>query len=86
MTWRASSISLYFPGKDYVHQLNLITRVIGSPEEGDMAGRRRLTQRIFCIAVPSSPGLCVILPKRMFDLWPIHQTQRYLIEAVLNAD
>ena len=22
-----------FPGKDYVHQLNLITRVIGSPSE-----------------------------------------------------
>lgn len=26
-----------FPGKDYVHQLNLITKVIGSPSEEDMA-------------------------------------------------
>lgn len=25
-----------FPGKDYVHQLNLITKVIGSPSEDDM--------------------------------------------------
>ena len=26
-----------FPGKDYVHQLSLITRVLGSPSEADMA-------------------------------------------------
>merc|ERR1711934_764081 len=25
-----------FPGKDYVHQLNLITRVLGSPSESDL--------------------------------------------------
>ncbi len=25
-----------FPGKDYVHQLNLITRVLGSPGESDL--------------------------------------------------
>ena len=25
-----------FPGKDYIHQLNLITDVIGSPEEEDV--------------------------------------------------
>merc|ERR1712017_68882 len=25
-----------FPGKDYVHQLNLITRVLGSPDESDL--------------------------------------------------
>eukprot|EP00898_Chlorokybus_atmophyticus_P001567 jgi/Chlat1/2410/Chrsp17S00181 len=25
-----------FPGKDYIHQLNLITQVVGSPEEDDM--------------------------------------------------
>jgi mitogen-activated protein kinase 1/3/mitogen-activated protein kinase 6 len=26
-----------FPGKDYVHQLSLITRVLGSPSEADTA-------------------------------------------------
>ena len=44
-----------FPGKDYVHQLNLITRVIGSPEESDMGFISSEKARRYIRSLPKSP-------------------------------
>ena len=44
-----------FPGKDYVHQLNLITRVIGSPEESDMEFISSEKARRYIRSLPKSP-------------------------------
>eukprot|EP00227_Mantoniella_beaufortii_P003667 CAMPEP_0197617476 /NCGR_PEP_ID=MMETSP1326-20131121/61054_1 /TAXON_ID=1155430 /ORGANISM="Genus nov. species nov., Strain RCC2288" /LENGTH=431 /DNA_ID=CAMNT_0043186369 /DNA_START=205 /DNA_END=1497 /DNA_ORIENTATION=+ len=44
-----------FPGKDYVHQLNLITRTIGLPEETDMAFISSEKARRYIRSLPKSP-------------------------------
>lgn len=43
-----------FPGKDYVHQLNLITKVIGSPTEEDMAFINSEKARRYIRSLPHS--------------------------------
>jgi serine/threonine protein kinase len=41
-----------FPGKDYVHQLNLITKVIGSPSEEDLMFIRSEKARRYIRSLP----------------------------------
>ncbi len=44
-----------FPGKDYVHQLSLITRVLGSPSEADMAFIHSEKARRYIRSLPPCP-------------------------------
>ena len=44
-----------FPGKDYVHQLSLITRVLGSPSEEDMAFIHSEKARRYIKSLPPCP-------------------------------
>ena len=46
-----------FPGKDYVHQLNLITKVIGSPTEADMGFINSEKARRYIRSLPHSSPL-----------------------------
>ncbi|GAQ82056.1 Mitogen-activated protein kinase [Klebsormidium nitens] len=41
-----------FPGKDYVHQLKLITEVLGSPEEGDLGFLRSQNAKRYIQSLP----------------------------------
>ena len=44
-----------FPGKDYVHQLNLITKVLGSPSEEDLAFVESEKAKRYMRSLPKSP-------------------------------
>ncbi len=44
-----------FPGKDYVHQLSLITRVLGSPSEADTAFIHSEKARRYIRSLPPCP-------------------------------
>ena len=44
-----------FPGKDYVHQLNLITKVLGSPSEEDLAFVDSEKAKRYMRSLPTAP-------------------------------
>ena len=46
-----------FPGKDYVHQLNLIFEVVGSPEEADIASIESAMARRYVLSLPQRKGV-----------------------------
>eukprot|EP00218_Dolichomastix_sp_CCMP3274_P006726 CAMPEP_0170144364 /NCGR_PEP_ID=MMETSP0033_2-20121228/13439_1 /TAXON_ID=195969 /ORGANISM="Dolichomastix tenuilepis, Strain CCMP3274" /LENGTH=365 /DNA_ID=CAMNT_0010380859 /DNA_START=114 /DNA_END=1211 /DNA_ORIENTATION=- len=82
-----------FPGKDYVHQLNLITQTIGSPEEQDLAfissqKARNYIQSLphskrvnFSKLYPSSSPLAVDLIDKMLVFDPL---KRITVEEALE--
>lgn len=51
----ALPIQPLFPGKDYVHQLNLITKVVGSPSEEDLAFIHSEKARRYIRSLPHHP-------------------------------
>ena len=52
-----------FPGKDYIHQLNLITDVIGTPDEEDIESIESEKARRYIASLPLKPP---IPPERIF--------------------
>ena len=46
-----------FPGKDYVHQLNLVFEVVGSPEEADIASIESAMARRYVLSLPQRKGV-----------------------------
>ena len=46
-----------FPGEHYLHQLQLITEILGSPSEEDLAFVTAPAARTFMVNLPKSPGV-----------------------------
>ena len=68
-----------FPGKDYIHQLNLITDVIGTPDEEDIDCIESEKARRYISSLPFKPP---IPPERIFpnaNPEAIHLLQRMLV-------
>ena len=68
-----------FPGKDYIHQLNLITDVIGTPDEEDIDSIESEKARRYISSLPFKPP---IPPERIFpnaNPEAIHLLQKMLV-------